>query len=147
MVIVGVNVFVLISGWFGIRPTLRGAIKLLFQCVFIITICYTVGVVTGVCKLNLSGIINSLTAYRMWFIPSYLGLYLFAPALNLWIEKMSRRQFRNVLIAFFSFEMVYGFCVPEINPIGFGESSFSFFGLYMLGRYLSGCNIVVYGGG
>ena len=29
--IICVNVFVLISGWFGIRPTLKGAMSLLFQ--------------------------------------------------------------------------------------------------------------------
>ena len=33
--IIGVNVFVLISGWFGIRTSLKGACKLLFQVFFI----------------------------------------------------------------------------------------------------------------
>lgn len=32
--IVCVNVFIIISGWFGIRYTINGLLKLIFQCVF-----------------------------------------------------------------------------------------------------------------
>ena len=32
--IVCVNVFVLISGWFGIRPSLKGVSNFIFQCLF-----------------------------------------------------------------------------------------------------------------
>ncbi len=147
LVIVGVNVFVLISGWFGIRPTIKGAFKLLFQCVFILVAVQVVGVCTGQFEPTLQGTLNAVTAYKLWFIPSYLGLYFFAPALNLWIERLSRRNFIGHLIVFFIFQIIYGYMVPEINPIGFGESTFSFLGLYMLGRFLNRYKPVFYRGG
>ncbi len=147
LVIVGVNVFVLISGWFGIRPTIKGAFKLLFQCVFILVAVQVVGVCTGQIEPTLQGTLNAVTAYKLWFIPSYLGLYFFAPALNLWIERLSRRNFIGHLIVFFIFQIIYGYMVPEINPIGFGESTFSFLGLYMLGRLLNRYKPVFYRGG
>ena len=46
--IVGVNLFVLISGWFGIRPTVKGAISLLYQVLFYSILILAAGIIIGI---------------------------------------------------------------------------------------------------
>ena len=76
--IVAVNVFVLISGWFGIRPSLRGIAKFLFQCLFFAIGAYVVMLICGNVELTLKGVADSLmlTGASYWFIIAYLCLYL-----------------------------------------------------------------------
>lgn len=45
--IISVNLFVLISGWFGIRFSLKGLAKLLFQCLFVYYVVYFLYVFGG----------------------------------------------------------------------------------------------------
>ncbi len=135
--VVGVNVFVLISGWFGIRTTLRGVLKLLFQCAFFAVVMYAAAISVGRATLSDNGLLSVLISYNNWFVVSYIGLMVLAPMLNAFVEAASRRQFELVLIAFFVFQTLYGTFAPLGNPIARGYSTFSFIGLYLLARYVN----------
>lgn len=71
----------------------------------------------------------------LWFVKAYLGLYILSPLLNVFAEKASRRQFKILLILFFTFQTVYG-CTYSVNWIHSGYSTFSFIGLYLLASYM-----------
>ena len=72
-----------------------------------------------------------------WFIKAYILLYILAPVLNAFIEKASQKDFRNVLIAFFTFEFIYGWIFSgSTQHIQSGYSTISFIGLYLLARYV-----------
>lgn len=133
--IVCVNVFILISGWFGIRPSLKGFCNFVFQCVFFLFGIYTILLATGYTQLTIKGIAGCLCLTSAnWFIRAYVGLYIIAPILNIFIERSSKRTIELFMIAFFIFQTIWGWS----NAAKFfeqGYSTFSFIGLYILARY------------
>lgn len=145
--VVAVNLFVLISGWWGIRPSVRGFAKFLFQCFFIVSIMYAIGIATGQAQFNLKGIQECIYFSQAWFIVTYAALYLLAPVLNSFVARASRTSYRNFLIAFYAFQTFYGCLSPVGNNISYGYSIISFAGLYLLARYvrLYGTHLIKYG--
>ena len=96
-----VDVFVLISGWFGIRFSLNKLWAFLFQVVF-----YSLGLfllavaVTPHKALTLEGLksIFLFNGSDYWFIKAYLILMVLAPMLNAFCDYASRREFKTILI-------------------------------------------------
>ena len=137
LAIVGVNVFVLISGYFGIRLRIKGIVSLLFQATF-----YTVGIYLSLTMLGIepfqSGELRSalmpLDRSKEWFLPTYLSLMIFAPLLNAFVQKQSERGLRHYLIFFFVLSTLLGLLSDQLG-VKDGYSLFSFAGIYLLGRY------------
>lgn len=132
-----VNVFILISGWFGIKSSLKGFLNFAFQCLYFTFGIYLIMIVTGNANLTVGGIRTCLflTPPHYWFIPAYAALYILSPILNSFIDKASKTTFRNTLIAFFIFQTIWGW-TGSAKFVEFGLSTFSFIGLYLLARYL-----------
>ena len=135
MAIICVNVFVLISGWFGIRPTVKSLSKFLFQVFFFLFGIYAVMLIIGKAQFSIKGLLECCTITNWnWFIKAYLALYLISPFLNAFGEKADRRTVKWVLISFFVLQTVYGWAVGTPNYAS-GYSTLSFIGLYLLARY------------
>ena len=132
--LVCVNVFVLISGWFGIRASARGAMSFVFQCLYFGLLLYFVGCIDSGVLPNVLGIAQVLTLFKVnWFITAYLILYSFAPVLNGFAGNVGRRQLAMVTLVFFLME----FWMQFVSVAGFysgGYSPIAFFGIYLLGR-------------
>lgn len=47
-----VNIFVLISGWFGIHPSLKGLLSFLFQIAFFLIFCFITACFLGITNLG-----------------------------------------------------------------------------------------------
>ena len=77
-----VNVFVLISGWFGINPSLKGLSNLFFQLFFysFLIYSYLIGLNRDIAIVD---VFYSFIGGTYWFIVSYIGLYCIAPILNI----------------------------------------------------------------
>lgn len=135
--IVAVNVFIFISGWFGIKPTLKKLLSLLFQVFFFtITILILFGSIRGFGNISIGAVLKSLLITKCyWFVKSYICLFILAPVLNRFAEQARKREFSLLLICFFTFQSIYGWTdsAPEFN---YGYSVISFAGLYLLARYL-----------
>lgn len=94
LVIVGVNCFTLISGYFGIRLKLRTALGYLFQCLF-----YAVALATfahlwrpqafGTDFWWQSWLV--ITHTDLWYVPAYFLLMFLAPLVNAGLEALGRR--------------------------------------------------------
>ena len=133
--LVCVNVFVMISGWFGIKASLKGAAKLLFQVWFLALLCFSVFAALGLPVSFKKDLLPYLLfGYGYWFVVSYLILYVLSPVLNAFAEKASKKEFRWVLIAFFAAEFVFGFLL-DAGHFDYGFSPLFFIGLYLLARY------------
>lgn len=134
--IVSVNVFVLISGWFGIKPSLKGFTAFIFQCAYFMFGTYAVMLLLGWSEFSINKLLEcfSLTSFY-WFVTSYVGLYILSPILNAYIKSATERQYRWLLIAFFIFQTIYGWrnSAPYFQR---GYSAFSFIGLYLLAQYI-----------
>lgn len=134
--IVCVNVFIFISGWFTIKPSLKGFMNFIFQCGYFLIGIYVVMLVTGYTSLSLKGIAGCLCLTSAnWFIKAYVGLYILSPILNLFVEKSNKKQLGVLLIAFYSFQTIYG-VTGATQFIAHGYSTFSFIGLYLLAQYV-----------
>ena len=87
--IVCVNVFVLISGWFGIRASLSGGTKFLFQVFFIALL-----VAFSFCWIDskaFSGTSLGEMLWGLWFVRAYAALFVLSPVLNAFVERASER--------------------------------------------------------
>lgn len=134
--IVSVNVFVLISGWFGISFRWSNLLKLLFQCLFFFFGIYFTLYFLGYTQIELfKGIYKCLMLSDAWFIKSYIGMFIFAPVMNAFIEKATKKQVEVFLFAFFTFQSIYGWISNSASFIVNGYSTYSFMGLYLLARY------------
>lgn len=138
--IICVNVFVLLSGWYGIRFRLSRLVEFLFQVLFFVVVGFALySLLFGFPGFRFSVLSSLLLADRWdyWFVKCYLGLYLFAPVLNAFAERVPRSAFRLFLVSFFLFQTVYGWLMPSgAVYIEQGYSAFSFMGLYLLARYV-----------
>lgn len=148
MSIVGVNVFILISAWFGIKLTTRGICKLLFQCAFFSSLTYFGAYYAGWVDFHGSSVLAALTACSNWFVVAYIGLMILSPALNAYVKVASKHQLEATILLFFSFQTFYGYFTTFRSPVAGGYSTISFIGLYLLGRYVSTykSNICKWGG-
>ena len=133
--VVGVNVFVLISGWFGIKASVKGLCSLLFQVLFWGIVVVALG---WVFHLNIPLAKTAKVLWfgsYYWFIIAYIGLYVLSPMLNLFIDKATKKQFLTVIICFFLTEFIYGWAVFS-ESFNRGYSILSFVGLYLLARFI-----------
>ena len=133
--IIGVNLFIMISGWFGIRASGKGLFSLLFQVAFYAVCIALVFKLTG---LELTGgvkdVLVACTGMSYWFIPSYLVLYVLSPALNAFTESVPRKTFILLLVSYFTVQFIYGRFGDQAH-FQVGYSSLSFIGLYLLARF------------
>ena len=135
--IVCVNVFVMISGWFGIRPSVKGVSNFLFQIIFFMVGTYCVTCLCGIYHLSLGGIAQCLLLLpNNWFVKAYLLLYVLSPVLNAYVSTADHHVQRAVLMAFFGFQFIYGWTFPGTDSFDRGYTTLSFIGLYLLMQYI-----------
>lgn len=136
-----VNLFVLLSGWFGIRQTLQGFAKFVFQCLFFLIGIYVTMTLSGLTDLSPRGILKGIAGCFAllkwnWFIKAYICLYIIAPMINTYIENAGKEKVFTFLISFFAFQTIYSWISDSAVFFEAGYSTISFIGLYALARYV-----------
>ena len=138
--VVCVDVFVLLSGYYGIKWHKERITSLIFQVFFFsILVFLSVGSFSSLELFNLQGVSHLflLNSSDYWFVKSYLILYLFAPLLNSFVETGSSRNLKFFILFFFLIQTIYGWMsIYGIADFCGGYSALSFMGLYVLIRYL-----------
>ena len=135
--IVCVNVFVLISGWFGIRFSAKGFCKFAFTCVFLLAVVYIAVLITDFNSFFADGLKGLYHKFELnWFIKAYMCLYFLAPVLNAFVDNSERKTQQTVLIGFFAIQTYYGWFTTTAGYFASGYSPLSFIGLYLLARYI-----------
>lgn len=137
--IVAVDVFVLISGWFGIRFSIKKLSAFLFQVLF-----FSLGffIVFSVINPSEAFTIDRIKGIFLlngdyWFVKAYLILFILSPVLNAFVERASRKEFLTFLVSFYTLHTIYGWCMDASVAFTMnGTTGLSFIGLYMLGRYV-----------
>jgi len=142
---VAVNVFVLISGYFSIKPSWRGFFNLWFICAF-----YALGLywlrlyLDGDFHIGKSALLNLLPFGRYvcwWFVGCYILLYFVSPLLNLFVERITKKEFRVALLIVTGLSWYFGFgWQSEFMNAGIYPSGYSvwhFVNIYLIGRYIS----------
>lgn len=98
---VAVVCFVLISGYFLIKPTIMGLAKLLIPLIFFYYPFVFINILSG----SISA--NSILSPPYWFIRVYLYLFLFSPVINYYIKDLNafKRFYLLVVLAFMAIYM------------------------------------------
>ncbi len=134
--IIGVNIFVLISGWFGIRSSLRGFLNFIFQVLFFNFLWVGYFLISGELSFSPKLITDALLiTANNWFVTCYAVLYIFSPILNYYLDNAPKRQQALLLLAFFAAQTVWGIASRN-EAFNLGYSTTSFFGLYLLSGHI-----------
>lgn len=138
MTIICVNVFILISGWFGIHFTPIGICKLVYQTIFLSLFSYFICALFGASTLSITGLwhctFGIFSAY--WFVWAYILLFILAPLINAYTTSTTRSQLKTILLFFYGFAL-YSYFTLKVDPIfSKGFHTISFIGIYLLGRYM-----------
>lgn len=137
-VIIGVNCFTLISGYFGIHARWSGFWKLTAQCMFYAVGIYSALAIAGLVPWNLQTWLESWMVYThtdLWYVPAYLGLFLLSPFINAAVTQLSRKQFGIWLGAFILFNVWAGWVWGgRFNPTGYTVIQLVM--MYLIGRYI-----------
>lgn len=140
LVYIGVNCFILISGYYGIRFKLRGLFNLWLICAFY-AICspilryYLYGMPLDL-KQTIHDAIFCFSYTPNWFIICYVYLYFLAPLLNYAREVMNKRQYLYVLALMTVLTLYFGYYRHGAlwNPDGYTLGQFIY--MYIVGGYI-----------
>ena len=143
---IGVNLFVLITGYFGVTKTSFSVnkiskliIQVSFYSVVLYSICCIIG--AGIFGIRLFGEAALPMIFRSsdyWFFSVYLLLYLSAPFLNAAINRLGKRELcATILIFIFFFTIVPHFfgAINTVTSYGFSELIW-FYVMYLVGAYI-----------
>jgi surface polysaccharide O-acyltransferase-like enzyme len=134
---IGVICFVLISGYFGIRPTLKGLVKFCLQC-----IAYSIGIYAIYCLFNADSfsfktLIKSLlgVTHGWWFVTTYVCLYIISPIINIPLQTQSTQK--KILWILLLGILSFYFGLIHLSPsLADGKNVINFVLIYYIGDFL-----------
>lgn len=133
--VVGVNVFILISGYFTIHLTWKSFLSYYFLCIFYNAAVFLIDTFmfdTFSWKALVKVFLVDKTVN--WFFRAYFWLMLIAPLLNKALEHLSLRELRIEVALLLFLNSVSGFMLQEYNSNGYNVYNFVF--LYVLGNWI-----------
>lgn len=129
-----VNLFIMISGWFGIKAKWRSFSNLIFQCLFIAIVLNVSFAFLNPNILSVNWLLELLyLTHTDYFVKAYILLFLVSPMINAFADNSSEKIFRNTLISLFVFQFLlgWGFQISQAGRL------LHFMTMYMLARYMS----------
>lgn len=140
---VAVNVFVLISGYFGIKQNKKKLWKLIWMVTFYCAVFLCLSLYLGIHQLSIMKDWMQLVPVvtkQYWFITVYFALCLVSPFLNKLVEVLEKEMYKKLLLTCFAlfvvlptFAVILNFKTITLDS-GYGLINFMF--LYLLGRYI-----------
>lgn len=152
--IVAVNCFVMISGYFRIKPSMRSIVNLWMWLLFYALISFALcswlkpeqSLLTGIKR-----IVFPLSESGLWFIITYFALYLVSPLLNKAIEAQARREKSLTLLLFLVVDIYLGYMHQAKEITIDGYHLIHFIVLYYLGSWMCEYKLIIvrrhWGGG
>lgn len=137
-VFIGVNCFILISGYFGIKFKAKGLIQLLAICLFYSVLGYFIHLWVNNQPIG-KDFMTSVLFFKhsnWWFVKCYIGLWLMAPILNKAVEGFNKREYQVVLVLMTIASVYFGNLrrVEFFDMKGFSIMHFAY--MYMIGGYI-----------
>ena len=132
---IGVIIFVLLSGYFTIKPTSRGFVKLMgiflvYDSVEVVYNLYSAGNAFAIIKQFFF-----LSGSHYWFVKAYLFLFLISPLLNLWLATATPKK-RWYILGVLFFVSCYMATTGGDKSMSTGKNVVNFMMLYVVGNQL-----------
>lgn len=105
---------------------------------------HLLAIALGFTMFSVSHLLDNMFLFLVhgnWFFVNYLALYMLAPILNAYIEKVEVRQLGWMVLAFYTFQTLFGWIFKNCIEFSQGLTFVSFMGLYLLGAYLKRTDI------
>lgn len=122
--IIGVNCFILISGYFGIRASWKGLANFTGWCIFASLVVLGYSIFRGA-EISVELIVNSLLVYSstdLWFVPAYLALFILSPVLNGGLDSLPERKLVWFITGLLFLNVYLGwFRGGKVNQFGYNE--------------------------
>jgi len=135
--IVAVNVFVFISGWFGVNTNTKRVWSFIYLVLFFLGGGGILFVLLGKASFSVEWLLDVFQLSRKdWFIKSYFVLMIIAPILNNYCKTADEKTQRYVMLAFFLFETIYGWVMGGSRFFVDGYGPLHFMGLYITAQYV-----------
>lgn len=137
--IIAVNVFVLISGYFGIKFKGIKILNLLFQCIFAILPLSIVALLMNKdYTLAHHTLYELLFPFNYWFVTAYIGLIIISPVLNVYIDHIDKKGLATTIFLLTLSAFIFDAIIQEDIGIGFigGYSTIWMINLYFIGRFI-----------
>ncbi len=139
----GVPVFILISGFYGIRPKLKSIVNLFTCLLFFYVGCYLFNCYRGHEAFAVKNLIENILAfsYVNWFINCYLFLMLLSPMINAFVDAVDTKRLGLYTLLYSAAILYFGYYRNNgYWPYNEGYSVVMMVGVYLLGRYMNRIN-------
>jgi surface polysaccharide O-acyltransferase-like enzyme len=138
--VVGVPLFILISGYYSIKLRIKAILNLYFICFFyslVLTVLSGTFHSDVITIKSIAKIFIPFTSGGWWFIPVYFCLMLLSPLLNKAVENFTHKELILMLFLFFIVNCYFGY-IRRIDSIsgGMGTSLVNFMFIYFIGRVI-----------
>ena len=136
---IGVNCFVLISGYYGIKLKLKSALNIYLICAIYALIGYLLHLYIDGAHIG-KGILYSsvfcISHSKLWFVKCYVGLMLLSPILNAAMDNLSKKMYQWVVVLLTILNVYFGFLWKDavFNADGYTIANFVY--IYMIGGYI-----------
>ncbi|RKM59658.1 acyltransferase [Butyrivibrio sp. XB500-5] len=152
--ITGVNVYVLISGYFLSASTVKFSkmLQLILQVYFYTLLVSAAMMFVGAYTVRPEDKLDRtlkylfpISAEHYWFVTAYVIMYALAPVMNAAVNTLKRKQMKAVIIG-----LLFWFCViKSVVPVQFGTDRMGYdFGwficLYLIAAYIRKYNVVIF---
>lgn len=127
-----VDVFVLITGYFGVRRPKRTFLRTLALCVFYALACNVASSLAGT-DFSWSEVLMPMSGSPWWFLKIYLLLVLVSPLLEVFTQNATARQFYGIVAVALFVDVYFGFTLHLTPYYSHGYDIFNFVTLYLLG--------------
>lgn len=142
--LVAVNVYVLISGYFGgntkMRDVLKRPLNIWKQVMFYSVVIGAAAMLAGIQERNIYQIFTYLfpiVTEHYWFATSYIILCLFMPFLDRGVKSLDEKSFKELLGAFLLIFCISKTVIPmQLAWDKYGYDAFWFVVLYLTGVYI-----------
>lgn len=137
----GVNLFVMISGYYGIRVRWKSFLSLVITVIFFVLVDYVlkclgdcwshgfdISIFAGIGKV----LARPFASY--WFVSCYLILYVFAPVINIGLKHSTKSQLRAIVVIAACYCLYGGLTLDYAVSRGYEVSQFIL--LYLTGYWI-----------
>ena len=137
---IGVNCFVLISGYYSIKLKLRSILNIYLICAIYALIGYQLHLYIDGAHVGIGLLYHSIFCIshsKLWFVKCYVGLMLLSPLLNVAIQNMQQRTYLWLLVLLTILNVYFGFVWNDVlfNSDGYTIANFVY--IYLIGGYIS----------
>ena len=136
--LISVNVFILISGYYGMRFNMLKLFRLYLLTAVVGGLCYLSYLLIDGVSFGRSCIYHtvfSISHTKLWFVKTYIYLFLLSPIINVALRNFDKKQCQQAIFLLTLICLYFGwFWQDNINANGY--SVINFIWIYCMGHYI-----------